>query len=255
MQRIAHELRELRRAAGGPSYRAMAEVAGFSATSLSLAAAGRKLPSLAVLQGYVRACGGDPVEWEPRWKDADAEAAGTLREETPDTAPPYRGLARFEPADQALFFGRDRLVEELRELVCEHRFAVLFGASGSGKSSLLRAGLIPHLRTEIGQRGRPAVLRVLTPGARPAATYGHLLAPAEDEPESWVVVDQFEEVFTLCRDRAERDRFLGLLLSARDPDKRLRVVVAVRADFYRPLRPASRAGGSAARRGRCWSAR
>ncbi|MFF4028833.1 hypothetical protein ACFYZ2_03545 [Streptomyces sviceus] len=232
VQRLAHELRELRRAAGSPSYRTMAKAAGFSSTSLSIAASGRKLPSLAVLQGYVRACGGDPAEWEPRWKDADAEVAGTLREEAPDTAPPYRGLARFEPADHALFFGRDRLVEETRALVCEHRFAVLFGASGSGKSSLLRAGLIPHLRTEIGQRGRPALLRVLTPGPRPAETYGHLLTPGEDEPEIWVVVDQFEEVFTLCRDKVERDRFLDLLLAARDPDSRLRVVVAVRADFY-----------------------
>ncbi|MCZ0988022.1 hypothetical protein O1M54_24265 [Streptomyces diastatochromogenes] len=66
---------------------------------------------------------------------------------------PYRGLARFEPADQALFFGRDRLAEEVRRLVCDHRFAVVFGASGSGKSSLLRAGLIPRLRHEIAARG------------------------------------------------------------------------------------------------------
>ncbi|MFJ8536553.1 WD40 repeat domain-containing protein, partial [Streptomyces sp. NPDC093591] len=53
-----------------------------------------------------------------------------------------------------------------------------------------------------------------------------------DDPESWVVVDQFEEVFTLCRERAERDRFLDLLLAARDPGSRLRVLIAVRSDFY-----------------------
>ncbi|MDX3751976.1 hypothetical protein [Streptomyces sp. AK08-02] len=231
-QRLAHELRELRRAAGGPSYRTMTEVAGCSVTSLSEAAAGRKLPSFAVFQGYVRACGGDLGEWEPRWKDADAEAAGTVREEASDAAPPYRGLARFEPGDHALFFGRDRLVEEARELVCVHRFAVVFGASGSGKSSLLRAGLIPHLRAEIARSGNPAVLRVLTPGAAPARTYGHLLTPADGEPESWVVVDQFEEVFTLCRDSRERSHFIDLLLAARNPDSRLRVLIAVRADFY-----------------------
>ncbi|MCZ0988021.1 hypothetical protein O1M54_24260 [Streptomyces diastatochromogenes] len=73
---------------------------------------------------------------------------------------------------------------------------------------------------------------MLTPGDRPAATYGHLLTPAAGEPESWVVVDQFEEVFTLCRDRAERARFIDLLLAARDPDSRLKVLIAVRADFY-----------------------
>ncbi|KMS68930.1 WD domain, G-beta repeat protein [Streptomyces viridochromogenes] len=230
--RLAHELREVRKAAGTPSYRRMAEVAGFSATTLSQAAGGERLPSLAVVQGYVRACGGDPGEWEARWKDAEAEVSGAAREDDEDAAPPYRGLARFEPADQGLFFGRDRLVEELLELVCGHRFAAVFGASGSGKSSLLRAGLIPRLQKEIADRGGPAVLRVLTPGQRPAATYGHLLTPAEDEPESWVVVDQFEEVFTLCRDRAERARFVDLLLAARDPGSRLRVLIAVRADFY-----------------------
>jgi WD40 repeat protein/transcriptional regulator with XRE-family HTH domain len=230
--RLAHELRELRRNAGSPSYRAMAETAGFSATTLSQAAAGERLPTLAVVQGYVRACGGDPAEWVARWRDAEAEEAGTAREDDADAAPPYRGLARFEPADQGLFFGRDRLAEELLGLVCGHRFAAVFGASGSGKSSLLRAGLIPRLRKEIADQGCPAVLRVLTPGDRPATTYAHLLTPAADEPESWVVVDQFEEVFTLCRERAERDRFLDLLLAARDPGRRLRVLIAVRADFY-----------------------
>ncbi|GGK74051.1 nSTAND1 domain-containing NTPase [Streptomyces flaveus] len=234
VQRLAHELRELRKSAGGPSYRTMARTAGFSATTLSQAAAGQRLPSLAVVQGYVRACGGEPGEWEPRWKAAEAEAAEIPvdGEADEDAAPPYRGLARFEPADRDLFFGRDRLAHELCELVSEQRFAVVFGASGSGKSSLLRAGLIPRLQDKIADRGSPAVLRILTPGDRPAARYEHLLAPAEDEPESWVVVDQFEEVFTLCRDKAERARFIDLLLAARKPDSRLRVLIAVRADFY-----------------------
>ncbi|WP_455355272.1 nSTAND1 domain-containing NTPase [Streptomyces sp. SYSU K217416] len=232
VQRFAHELRELRKAAGGPSYRTMARSAGFSATTLSQAAAGERLPSSAVVHGYVGACGADPTEWELRRKAAEAEATEAPADGEQDGPPPYRGLARFEPDDHELFFGRDRLVAQLREMVCDHRFAVMFGASGSGKSSLLRAGLIPCLRKAIGDRGHPAVLRVLTPGARPATTYGHLLAPAPGEPESWVVVDQFEEVFTLCRDRVERARFVDLLLTARDPDNRLRVVVAVRADFY-----------------------
>ncbi|WP_405724416.1 AAA family ATPase [Streptomyces sp. NBC_00028] len=230
--RLAHGLRKLRGNAGNPSYRVMAQTAGFSATTLSQAAAGERLPSLAVVQGYVRACGGDPAEWETRWQEAEAEVAGAAREDDEGVAPPYRGLSRFEPADQGLFFGRDRLVEELLQLVCGHRFAAVFGASGSGKSSLLRAGLIPRLQREIAGRGRPAVLRVLTPGDRPATTYSPLLTPAADEPESWVVVDQFEEVFTLCRDRTERARFIELLLAAGAPGSRLRVLIAVRADFY-----------------------
>ncbi|WP_310727253.1 hypothetical protein [Streptomyces sp. N2A] len=232
VQRLAHELRELRKAAGSPSYRTMAKAAGFSATALSLAAAGERLPSVAVVQGYARACGGDPAEWELRWKAAEAEATRIPAEDIEGAPTPYRGLARFEPDDRHLFFGRDRVVDEVGHMVCEHRFAVLFGPSGSGKSSLLRAGLVPRLREEIAARGLPAVLRILTPGANPTATYGHLLSPAADEPESWVVVDQFEEVFTLCRDPQERSRFVDLLLAAREPDSRLRVLVAVRADFY-----------------------
>ncbi|WP_189943406.1 nSTAND1 domain-containing NTPase [Streptomyces aurantiogriseus] len=231
VQRFAYDLRELRKAVGRPAYWTMARSAGYSATTLSEAARGERLPSLAVVQGYARACGADPAEWERRWKEA-AEAAAAVRADTPDALPPYRGLARFEGDDEALFFGRDRLVEQLWELVWGHRFTVIFGASGSGKSSLLRAGLLPRLREAIAQGEGQGTLRLFTPGDRPAAMYGRLLSPAEGEPESWVVVDQFEEVFTLCRDREERTRFLDLLLAARDPQSRLRVIIAVRADFY-----------------------
>ncbi|MEU0414094.1 ABC transporter ATP-binding protein [Streptomyces griseorubiginosus] len=185
--RFAHELREVRRNAGGPSYRNMAKTAGFSATTLAQAAAGERLPSLAVVRGYLRACGGgDPGEWEARWKAARAESerAQPAVPAQPDQAAPYRGLTRFEPGDRHLFFGRDRVVEELTTLVSENRLAALVGPSGSGKSSLLRAGLVPRLQEAVAGRDRPAVLRILTPG--PAATYGHLLTPAAGDPESWV---------------------------------------------------------------------
>ena len=230
VQRLAHELRVLRAECGGPSYRVMARRAHYSAASLAAAAGGERLPSLAVVQAYALACGADPGVWEARWKAA-AEEESAARQDGADE-PPYRGLMRFEPGDEELFFGRDRLVGELLGLVCEHRLAMVFGASGSGKSSLLRAGLIPRLRRHIQEEGCAAVVRVLTPGATPAATHGRLLVPAEGEPDSWVVVDQFEEIFTLCRDREERSHFIDLLSAAREPNTRLRVVIAVRADFY-----------------------
>ena len=107
----------------------------------------------------------------------------------------------------------------------------LVGPNGAGKSSLLRAGLVPRLREMPAHGSRPAVVDVLTPGSRPATTHERLLIPADDEPDAWVLVDQFEEIFTLCRDRAERDRFVDLLLTARERDGRLRVLIAVRADF------------------------
>jgi WD40 repeat protein len=234
IQLLAHDLRELRAIAGTPTYRKMAVEAGFSVTVLSQAASGERLPSLAVVLAYARACGGDQAEWELRWKaaaqDASDEAAAARDDEAGE--PPYRGLMRFESGDHELFFGRDRLVAQLLELVHEHRFVVVFGASGSGKSSLLRAGLIPLVQRNLKDARCPAVLRVLTPGATPAATHGRLLTPQPGEPDSWVIVDQFEEIYTLCREPAERTRFLDLLLAARQPGSRLRVVIAVRADFF-----------------------
>ncbi|MDG9710748.1 nSTAND1 domain-containing NTPase [Streptomyces sp. DH10] len=227
VQRLAHDLRLLREKAGKPPYREMAERAGYSTTALSQAAAGDQLPTLTVVRAYVEALGGDPDEWEARWREADAE----LRAPAADERAPYRGLARFEPADSDLFFGREALARELLHLARAHRFAAVFGPSGSGKSSLLRAGLVPLLREGTGA-DRPAVVRVLTPGERPAHAHGQALIPQDGELDTWVIIDQFEEVFTLCHDREERGRFLDLLLGAREPESRLRVVVAVRGDFY-----------------------
>jgi WD40 repeat protein/transcriptional regulator with XRE-family HTH domain len=227
VQRLAHDLRLLREKAGKSPYREMAERAGYSTTALSQAAAGDQLPTLAVVRAYARSLDADPEEWEARWREADTE----LRASAPEERAPYRGLARFEPADCDLFFGREALLPELLRLVRTHRFAAVFGPSGSGKSSLLRAGLIPLLRESRGA-DRPSVIRVLTPGERPVHTHGQALVAKDGELDTWVIIDQFEELFTLCHDREERDRFLDLLISAREPESRLRVVVAVRGDFY-----------------------
>ncbi|WP_329537955.1 hypothetical protein OG568_57700 (plasmid) [Streptomyces sp. NBC_01450] len=242
MQRFAFELRKLRAEAGGTTYREMAQRAGYSITTLSQAAGGEQLPTLAVVLAYVAACGGDAVEWEARWKQVvdEAAAAGSEEGEGEGAEPPYKGLARFRTGDRDRFFGRDRLTADLLELVRRQRFAALFGPSGSGKSSLLRAGLIPALQHTSEGDLRPAGIRILTPGEHPARKHGRLLgSPADTGPghggagaDTFVIVDQFEEVFTLCQDPAERSRFIGLLLAARRPENRLRVLIAVRADFY-----------------------
>ncbi|WP_419994276.1 helix-turn-helix domain-containing protein [Streptomyces boninensis] len=226
VQRFAYELRKLRDEAG-LTYRQLAAKCEFSVTTLSQAAAGEKLPSLPVVLAYARACGGDPADWERRWREADADEAAEPPSEDAGAEPPYRGLARFEPADQEAYFGREQLTEDVVELVRGHRFAAVFGPSGSGKSSLLRAGLVPAVRAE----GAAAVVRILTPGEHPER-HAEALVPAAGDGDTYVLVDQFEEVFTLCQDVAERARFLDLLLAAREPDSRLRVVIAVRADFY-----------------------
>lgn len=124
VQRFANELRTLRQEAGGLTYREMARRAHYSVTSLSRAAAGEQLPSLAVTLAYAEACGGDPQEWERRWREVAQDLVVHRDEDLPS---PYQGLARFEPGDHERFFGRAALVEDVRGLVLAHRFAAVFG--------------------------------------------------------------------------------------------------------------------------------
>src|SRR3954447_19036422 len=155
--RFAAELRSLREEAGRPTYRELSARAHYSEAALSQAAGGRRLPSLAVTLAYVRACGGSEEEWERRWHKAVA-AGGPPPEPADGAEAPYVGLAAFQPADAKRFFGRERLVDQLVDRVARRRLVVVVGASGTGKSSLLRAGLVPRCA------GR-AVL--FTPGPHP----------------------------------------------------------------------------------------
>ncbi|MFD9886992.1 hypothetical protein ACFWZT_36650 [Streptomyces alboflavus] len=226
-------MRKLRREAGSPPYRVMGEDAGYSIAALARAAAGETLPSLAVTLAYVRVCGGDPADWERRWRAVRDEETAQLQQANEETAdPPYRGLTRFEPGDHARFFGRTCLVDRLTALAEARRCLVVLGASGSGKSSLLRAGLIPRLRGTTNPELRPAAIRILTPGPQPVRDHRRLFDPAAGSADTWLVVDQFEEVFTLCHDASQRREFIDLITSAREPGGGLRVVVGVRADFY-----------------------
>ncbi|CCH31028.1 hypothetical protein ABZ816_02020 [Actinosynnema sp. NPDC047251] len=237
---FAADLRRLREEAGGPTYRELGTRAHYSAATLSDAAGGRKLPTLAVTQGYVRACGGDVDAWTERWHRV-AAALAPPPEDDPDDGP-YVGLGTFQPEDADRFFGRDRLLGELRDRLERRSAVAVFGASGAGKSSLLRAGLVA------GEDG-PVVL--FTPGARPweecavrlarlgLGSPGSLLAELADPrgllrlvrrlDRPLVVVDQFEEVFTLCANRRERSGFITGLVTAAE---HARVVLGVRADFY-----------------------
>ncbi|RSN09147.1 hypothetical protein DMB42_17595 [Nonomuraea sp. WAC 01424] len=212
------ELRKLRQEAGSPSYRAMAARVPCSAATLAKAAAGDLLPTLPVTLAYVQACGGDIEHWRTRWEDALAAVREATAVGGEVARAPYRGLARFETADQAYFFGRTALVERVAELVDAHRLVIVVGPSGCGKSSLLRAGLVPRLR--------PREVRVVTPGAHPRS---ELPEAAAGEV---VVVDQFEETFTLCQDPDERQAFIGALVDRSQDDQGGRVVLAVRADFF-----------------------
>lgn len=149
---------------------------------------------------------------------------------------PYPGLAPFGMDDERWFFGRERAAAELVCLLGDRstdgRPVVVIGPSGAGKSSLLRAGLAPAAARgglPGRQPGTPAVL-YLTPTARPMA---ELRTHDERRPldtHALVIVDQFEELFTLCGDEAERDAFTDEL--CRLAQAGLPVVAGVRADFY-----------------------
>jgi WD40 repeat protein len=180
------------------------------------------------------------------------------------TVSPYRGLEPFEEEHADFFFGREADVQRLLEKLKGTRFLAVLGASGSGKSSLVRAGLVPALkRGSLVVEGRCVVV-ILRPGAHPlealAAQLSRLgaggamqqtldalatdprtlhlagtLALAERPPGTrlLLVIDQFEEVFTLCRDEGERNGFFdNLLYAATIPDGSSGVLLAMRADFY-----------------------
>jgi WD40 repeat protein/tRNA A-37 threonylcarbamoyl transferase component Bud32 len=158
---------------------------------------------------------------------------------------PFKGLASFEPVDADYFFGRERLVAELVARVVGADFLGIVGPSGSGKSSVLRAGLLPALAGGVlpGSEGWRRLL--LRPGERPLDELRRVLVSGAKDPLAealdalpanerlLLAVDQFEELFTACRSDAERGAFADTLArAAADPDGRALVVIALRADFY-----------------------
>src|SRR5581483_937858 len=131
---------------------------------------------------------------------------------------PYRGLLAFEPKDRHLFFGREDVEKELLSRIAPGKLFAVIGASGSGKSSLLRAGVLAAVRA--GKLAFARSARLITPGPHPPQELS-------DEVSELLVVDQFEELYTQCHDPDERERFITRLLSHEGS-----VVIGVRADFY-----------------------
>jgi len=200
---------------------------------------------------------------------------------------PYKGLQAFQEADADDFFGRDALIDRLIKQLAPSqtpshaassskgedrsggRFLALVGPSGSGKSSIVKAGLLPALRSGAVPDSEKWFFAEMVPGSHPLEELEMALWPvAVDAPPSLVepmqrdvrgllrtirrilpetsegqgaqlllVIDQFEELFTLVDDEERRNFFLDSLLAAISaPRSPLRVVVTLRADFYdRPL--------------------
>lgn len=160
---------------------------------------------------------------------------------------PFKGLAAFDEADRLLFYGRDRVVRELHERSRSARLLVVSGASGTGKSSVIKAGLLPLLRAE----GHDIL--EMRPGTDPLASLDAALARRDpSRPSAVLLIDQFEEVITRCPDPARRPPFfarLHALVSDDAPEGRSqsagtlhRVLITVRSDYEAqidtgPLRP------------------
>ena len=187
---------------------------------------------------------------------ADLRAGVTVYQEvTEQSAPvepgvcPWKGLAAYDVADAPWFSGRERLVADLLTRVASNRLVGVVGASGSGKSSLLRAGLLAGLDAGAlpGSEGwRPLLMR---PGAHPMRELVWVcLRRAQPPPDrvaellqravfgegsddrAVIVIDQFEELWTVCSDEAEREAFLAAISSLVDSDSPCTVVLAIRAD-------------------------
>lgn len=231
-----------------------------------------------------------PPSFVPPPISANSNSAPPARGESP-----FKGLEFFDASDADLFFGRERVIENLSRTLAENSVAVVIGASGSGKSSIVRAGLIPAVRRIASNR--QLEIHVMTPTARPLQALAlaltrdsesvtatatliddlthdpralHLYfqrttarrssndsirpssglqvfpgAKGGEKPQSIVLrqlllIDQFEELFTLCSDDLEHEQFIDNLMYAvssrkADPTSNFSLVLALRADFYSQL--------------------
>jgi uncharacterized protein YjbI with pentapeptide repeats len=180
---------------------------------------------------------------------------------------PYRGLQYFDckEEDAQYFFGREALTDKLLEKVRSSNFLAILGASGSGKSSVVRAGLLYQI--QLGRRlsgSENWLIKIFRPGEHPLQSLalafldsdlsvidrasqlakaeellakggvglGQLIHAANTE-RVMLVADQFEEAFTLCQDIEERQRFFEYLLSALShTNNKLCLVLTMRADFF-----------------------
>ncbi len=230
----------------------------------------------------------DDSEMSDAAVDAEIEPTGVsiAMEMAPTTANPYRGLFAFREEDAANFFGREEFIDELITAAYQRSLVAVVGPSGSGKSSVIHAGLIPALRHE-----HDWIIAAFRPGRRPYHALAGALMPQLEAHQSetdrllavgrladgfeqdrlplmevvdrirerqivvppqaspahfLLVIDQFEELYTLRAESAFRERFLDTLLTAvfdqqHRPSPGFTLVFALRADFlgqmlaYRPL--------------------
>jgi len=180
----------------------------------------------------------------PALEQSIPSLATQVRTEEASEAAPYRGLAPFTAADADSFVGREREVEAFMNRLRVQGLIAVVGPSGAGKSSFVQAGVLANLPAD----WRPVVLR---PGVDPVGALVARMASSGLEIDSGgdlgrairlaaeeaggvlvLVIDQFEEVFTLCDDPAVRHRFAEALVAAAEPELgAVRIILTLRDDF------------------------
>jgi WD40 repeat protein len=251
----------------------LAIAVGYSNTQISRLELNERLPDIPTIEArFISVLG---LEEEPKAVARLLDlAANVRREDAPATgSSPYKGLNYFDETDADLFVGREALTTKVTERVLSlastpspesKRFLAIVGASGSGKSSLVRAGLVSALRWNTASTDWHVY--VLTPTAHPLESlaarltresnsvtatatlmddlagdgrslqiFAKRILGSRNGSRLLLVVDQFEELFALCRAEDERTAFINnLLTAASEPDGPVLLVITLRADFYAP---------------------
>ncbi|MEL7425000.1 MAG: caspase family protein, partial [Bacteroidota bacterium] len=141
---------------------------------------------------------------------------------------PFMGLKSYNEADNGLFYGRDRVITALEKLIAQKQLVVVSGASGTGKSSVIKAGLLPTLRKQDWQ-----ILPVVRPGKEPLESLQESLPegiPAGSRPMA-LIIDQYEELITQCLHSEDRIAFESQLAQWITTHSQLHIIISIRADF------------------------